>query len=226
VGLGGLGVPAAMAAVRAGVSRLGLIDADPVELSNLHRQVIFGVSDIGTPKVTAAERWLRQANARVKIETHHCELSPDNAQPMIESYDFTIDATDNPRTKFLINDTCVALGRPFAYGGVLGMTGQAMSVLPGRTACLRCLFEEPPDENEIASCRDAGIIGPIAGAMGEAQAAEAVRYLSGVIPALAGIMLTYDANGLGRIRLTPIAARPGCRCDAAKWTRTSGAEPQ
>lgn len=226
VGVGGLGVPAAMAAVRAGVPRLGLIDPDPVELSNLHRQVIYGVSDFGTPKVTAAERRLRQSGAKVEIETHHCELNPANARSMIESYDFMIDATDNPLTKFLINDTCVALGRPFSYGGVLGMTGQTMTVLPGRTACLRCLFEEPPDENEIASCRDAGIIGPIAGAIGEVQAAEAVRYLRGGMPSLAGLMLTYDASGLGRIRLTPIAARPGCGCDAAKYTGTSEAEPR
>ena len=226
VGVGGLGVPAAVAAVRAGVPRLGLVDPDPVELSNLHRQVIYGVSDIGTSKVTAAERRLCQTSPQVKIETHHCELNSANARAMIESYDFTIDATDNPLTKFLINDTCVALGRPFAYGGVLGMTGQTMTVLPGRTACLRCLFEEPPDENEIASCRDAGIIGPIAGAIGEVQAAEAVSYLRGEMPALAGIMLTYDAKGLGRIRLTPITARLGCGCGAAKSPGTSDAKPR
>jgi molybdopterin-synthase adenylyltransferase len=216
VGIGGLGVPAAMAAVRAGVLRLGLIDPDPVELSNLHRQVIYGVSDIGTPKVIAAERRLHHAAARVEVTTHICALNGDNAQSIIDSYDFTIDATDNPLTKFLINDTCVTLGRPFAYGGVLGMTGQAMTILPGRTACLRCLFEEPPDEDDVASCRDGGIIGPIAGAIGEAQAAEAVSYLRGGMPALAGVMLTYDANGRGRIRLTPIAVRPGCRCGAAQ----------
>jgi len=226
VGVGGLGVPAAIAAVRAGVPRLGLVDPDPVELSNLHRQVIYGASDIGVPKVTAAERRLRQSSPQVEIKTHHCELNPANARAMIESYDFTIDATDNPLTKFLINDTCVALGRPFAYGGVLGMTGQTMTVLPRRTACLRCLFEEPPDENEIASCRDAGIIGPIAGAIGEVQAAEAISYLRGGMPALAGMMLTYDAKGLGRIRLTPIAARLGCGCGAAKCPEITDAEPR
>jgi molybdopterin-synthase adenylyltransferase len=226
VGVGGLGVPAAIAAVRAGVPRLGLIDPDPVELSNLHRQVIYTVSDLGMPKVDVAERRLRETDAQVEIETHQCELNPANAHAMIESYGFTIDATDNPVTKFLINDTCVALGRPFAYGGVLGMTGQTMTIVPGQSACLRCLFEEPPDQDEVASCRDAGIIGPIAGAIGEAQAAEALRCLSGGMPALAGIMLTYEANGIGRIRLTPIAARPGCGCGAANRERTSGAEPR
>jgi adenylyltransferase/sulfurtransferase len=216
VGVGGLGVPAAAALVRAGIRRLGLIDPDPVELSNLHRQVIYGVSDIAAPKVTAAARRLNEIRADLEIETHQCELNPANAQQVVESYSFIVDATDNPVTKFLINDTCVALGRPFVYGGVLGMIGQAMTVLPGRTACLRCLFEEPPDEGEIASCRDAGIIGPIAGAMGEAQAAEALKYLGGETPALAGVMLTYDAIGLGKIRLTPVAARAGCGCGAAK----------
>jgi molybdopterin-synthase adenylyltransferase len=225
VGVGGLGVPAAMAAVRAGATRLGLIDPDPVELSNLHRQVIYGVTDIGTPKVIAAEQRLRQISRQVEIETHHAELNPANAHSVIESYEFIIDGTDSPLTKFLINDTCVALGRPFAYGGVLGMTGQTMTILPGRTACLRCLFEEPPDESEIASCRDAGIIGPVAGAIGEVQAAEAIRCLGGVMPELAGIMLTYDAKQSGRIRLTSIAARPGCGCGAAKMAERS-VEPQ
>jgi molybdopterin-synthase adenylyltransferase len=220
VGVGGLGVPAAMAAVRAGVPRLGLIDPDPIELSNLHRQVIYTVSDIGMAKVAVAAMRLRETASQLEIATHHCELNDSNALAIIDSYEFTIDATDSPLTKFLINDTCLALNRPFAYGGVLGMTGQAMTVLPGRTACLRCLFEEPPNENEIASCRDAGIIGPIAGAIGEAQAAEAVRYLRGEIPTLAGTMLTYDATGVGRIRLTPITARPGCVCGAAKNMRT------
>src|SRR5690348_4355285 len=136
-----------MAAVRAGAPRLGLIDPDPVELSNLHRQVIYGVTDIGTPKVIAAEQRLHQISRQVEIETHRAELNPANAHSVIESYEFIIDGTDSPLTKFLINDTCVALGCPFAYGGVLGMTGQTMTILPGRTACLRCLFEEPPDES-------------------------------------------------------------------------------
>ena len=94
--------------------------------------------------------------------------------------------TDSPAAKFLINDTCVAVGRPFVYGGVLGLTGQAMTVIPGRTACLRCLFEEPPDEADAASCREAGVIGPIAGAIGEVQAAEAIAWASGRMPSCRG----------------------------------------
>jgi molybdopterin/thiamine biosynthesis adenylyltransferase len=215
VGVGGLGVPAAMALVRAGVRQLGLIDPDPIELSNLARQVIYRVSDLGAPKVIAAARRLSESHPEVQIETYQYELNAANAAEVISHYGFVIDATDNPATKFLINDTCVATRRPFVYGGVLGLTGQAMTVIPGRSACLRCLFEDPPDEAEIASCREAGIVGPVAGAIGEIEAAEAIRWLRGETPALAGSMLTYDGGGPGRIRLTPVAPRPGCGCGAA-----------
>jgi molybdopterin/thiamine biosynthesis adenylyltransferase len=216
VGVGGLGVPAAMALARAGVRKLGLIDPDPIELSNLARQVIYRVSDLGTPKVIAAARHLSENDPDVQIETHQFDLNAANAAEVISHYGFVIDATDNPVTKFLINDTCVAARRPYVYGGVLGLTGQAMTVIPGRSACLRCLFEDPPDEAEIASCREAGIVGPVAGAIGEIEAVEAIRWLRGETPALAGSMLTYDGGGPGRIRLTPVAARPGCGCGAAK----------
>jgi molybdopterin-synthase adenylyltransferase len=136
---------------------------------------------------------------------------------LIARYDFVIDATDDPAAKFLINDTCLALGRPFVYAGVLGMTGQAMSVLPERTACLRCLFEEAPASGEIASCREAGIIGPVAAVIGEIEAAEALRWLGGGLPQLAGKILTYDATASGgRMRLLEISARPECACGAAR----------
>jgi len=219
VGVGGLGIPAADALATAGVGRLGLIDPDPVELSNLHRQVIFGGSDIGTSKVGAASRRLAESFPALEVESHACALTPANASRFIGRYRFVVDATDNPEAKFLINDTCLATGRPFVYGGVIGWTGQAMTVIPGSTACLRCLFEEPPDEAEIASCREAGIIGPVAGAIGELQGAEAVRFLSGDEPLLAARMLTYDAAGIPRVRLVPAAARPGCRCGA--WRQGS-----
>ena len=225
VGVGGLGVPAAVALARAGVRRLGLIDPDPIELSNLARQVIYRVSDLGTAKVVAAARRLSERHAGVQIETRQYELNAANAAEVISHYGFVIDATDNPATKFLINDICVAARRPYVYGGVLGLTGQAMTVIPGRSACLRCLFEEPPDEAEIASCREAGIVGPVAGAIGEIEAAEAIRWLRGETPALASSMLTYDGGGPGRIRLTPVAARPGCGCGAAKMNAQKNTSP-
>jgi molybdopterin/thiamine biosynthesis adenylyltransferase len=226
VGVGGLGVPAALALVNARVTssslRLTLVDPDLIELSNLPRQIIFGDSDVGTPKVTAAARRLSAISPAAAIESIQAALDTANAADLIARCDFVIDATDSPATKFLINDVCVDRGVPFAYGGVLGLSGQAMTVLPRTTACLRCLFEEPPDEAEVASCREAGIIGPVAGAIGEAQAADALAFVSGRMPALAGKMLTVDGSYTGRIRLTPIATRVGCRCGAAEANATAG----
>src|SRR5262249_14336548 len=142
VGMGGLGVPAACALARGGARRIGLVDPDPVELSNLARQVIYGTTSLGQLKVEAAAARLPEDYPHLIAETHPVALDAGNATALIASYDFVIDATDDPAAKFLINDTCLALGRSFVYAGVLGMTGQAMTVLPGRTACLRCLFEE------------------------------------------------------------------------------------
>jgi molybdopterin/thiamine biosynthesis adenylyltransferase len=218
-------VPAACALVRAGFANLGLIDPDLVDLSNLPRQVIFGESDIGTSKALAAARHLTAILPDATIEPIAKSLDDSNAAEIIARFDFVIDATDSPATKFLINDICVELGAPFVYGGVLGLSGQAMTVIPRSTACLRCLFEEPPDEAEVASCREAGIIGPVAGAIGEAQAAEALNFMSGRMPALAGNMLTLDGSHSGRIRLTPIAARIGCRCGAAESNAVAGCAP-
>ncbi len=221
VGAGGLGVPAAWTLARARAGRLTLIDPEAVELSNLARQVIYREADLGTPKVAAAARRLHESFPAAQVETDRIELDASNARALVAAHDFVIDATDNPAAKFLINDACVAEHRPFVYGGVLAMTGQAMTVVPGSTPCLRCLFEEPPDEAEIASCREAGILGPVAGAIGEVQAAEAIASLRGEPPRLAGIMLTYDATNIPRIRLTPVAARPGCGCGA--YQRDAGA---
>jgi molybdopterin-synthase adenylyltransferase len=222
VGAGGLGLPAAWSLVRAGIRSFGLIDPDSVELSNLPRQIIFGESDLGIPKVVAAARQLEATWPGLAIEPIDASLEAANAAEIISRFDFVIDATDNPVTKFLINDVCVELGRSFVYGGVLGLSGQAMTVMPRRSACLRCLFEEPPDAAEVASCREAGIVGPVAGAIGEAQAGEALSFANGRMPALAGKMLTLDGSNIGRIRLTPIAARIGCRCGAAESNVAAG----
>ena len=160
VGVGGLGVPALWALARAGARPLTLVDPDPVELSNLARQVIFSTADIGTPKVEAAARWLAERFSDVSVERHAIALDASNAARLVAAHDFVIDATDSPAAKFLINDTCIAARTPFVYGGVVGMTGQAMTVIPSETACIRCVFEAPPDEDEIQSCREAGIVGP------------------------------------------------------------------
>jgi molybdopterin/thiamine biosynthesis adenylyltransferase len=229
--MGGLGVPAASALVRGGAERIGLVDPDPVELSNLARQVIYGAASLGRLKVEAAAARLREDHLQdhpeprpeLRIDTYPVALNAANATDLIARYDFVIDATDDPTAKFLINDTCVALGRPFVYAGVLGMTGQVMTVLPGRTACLRCLFEEAPEPGEIASCREAGIVGPVAAVIGEIEAAEALRWLSGGVPELAGKILTYDGTASGRIRALEINPRAGCACGAARRAKNAAA---
>jgi molybdopterin-synthase adenylyltransferase len=217
--MGGLGVPASWALARAGARRLTLVDPDPVELSNLARQVIYRPADIGTPKVDAAARWLVEHFPDLEVERHAVALDASNAARLIDAHNFVIDATDSPTAKFLINDTCVAARTPFVYGGVVGMTGNAMTVIPGETACIRCVFETPPDEDEIQSCREAGIVGPVAGAIGEMQAAEAMRASRAQTFLLSGKILTYDASGPARVRITAVSPRLGCGCDA--WRHKS-----
>ena len=216
VGIGGLGVPALWSLARAGAGRLTLVDPDPVELSNLARQVIFTTSDIGTPKVEAAARWLDERFPDVQVERHAIALEASNAARLVGAHDFVIDATDSPIAKFAINDACVASRIPFVYGGVVGVAGQAMTVIPGDTACIRCVFETAPDEAEIQSCREAGIVGPVAGAIGEMQAAEAMRAVRAQPFSISGKILTYDASGPSRVRVTTVNPRRGCVCGAWK----------
>jgi molybdopterin-synthase adenylyltransferase len=205
------------------VKRLGLIDPDPVELSNLARQVIYRQSDLGRPKIDAAAERLSRLAPGLEIERYGFALDAANAARVIDDFGFVIDATDNPAIKFLINDVCVAAGTPFIYGGVLGMVGQAMTVIPGRTACLRCLFEQPPDEAEIASCREAGIIGPVAGAIGLLQGAEAAGWASGAELRFAGMIITYEGAHGASSRTIAIPAREGCSCGAARADTASAA---
>lgn len=223
IGIGGLGVPAAWALARAGIGHLTLVDPDPVELSNLPRQVIYRDSDLGKPKVECAAVHLRRRFPKTEIEARAIAFDPHNALDLAMAHDFLVDGTDNPAAKFLINDAALEAARPFVYGGVLGMNGQAMTIVPGRFACLRCLFEEPPDQEEIASCREAGIVGPVAGVIAQVQAAEAIASLSGALPPLAGRILTYDAAALARFRVTDVSARSGCGCGA--WHGKSAAAP-
>ena len=224
VGIGGLGAPAALAIARAhAATALGLIDPDPVELTNLHRQVIYGGSDIGRSKVEAAARHLCDIDPTLGIEAFPFALDNDNASRLLSRFDFIVDGTDSPETKFLINDVAVAASKPFVYGGVLGTSGQVMTVLPGETACIRCLFEEAPDPAEVASCREAGILGPVAGAIGNLQAREALAVVSGRETEFSGGILTYDAAGPARVRFTKVNPRPGCLCGASD--RASKGQP-
>lgn len=228
IGVGALGCPAALRLGAAGVGTLVLVDPDRVELSNLHRQILHGSAAIGTLKVASAAARLAERFPRLRVETHAEALRADNGATLFAGIDFVIDATDGVTAKFLVNDTAVRLGKPFSHAGILGFLGQTMTVLPGRTACYRCLFPEPPDPAEVPTCEAAGVLGGIAGVIGSLQAAEALKYLTGQGDLLTDCLLTLDALTAGwrRVRLRrnprcPVCAEPPVRAplDAAGSAR-------
>lgn len=209
VGAGALGCPAAWHLAAAGVGTLALIDPDRVELSNLHRQLLHSDRTIGSPKVASAAARLREHVPAVRIETHAEPLTDANLPALFEAADFIIDATDGVAAKFLINDGAVRCGRAFAHAGILGFLGQMLTVIPGRSACYRCLFPEPPPPEEVPSCQEAGVVGPIAGVIGALQAAEAIKYLTGAGELATDCLVTYDALS-GRWRNVRLARNPRC----------------
>jgi molybdopterin/thiamine biosynthesis adenylyltransferase len=209
VGVGGLGSPAALALALAGVGTIGLIDPDTVDLSNLQRQILHHTPDLGCPKVVSAREKLLRLNPAVEVIAYHERLQAENLPRLFRAYDFIIDATDGVATKFLINDGAVLLGKPFSYGGIVQFSGQTLTVLPGQTTCLRCLFPIIPSADDIPTCQESGIIGSLAGSLGLVQALEAVKYLTGASTLLTDRLLTYDALTL---RWRAVAVRRSPRC--------------
>ena len=193
VGAGGLGAPVALYLAAAGVGTIGIIDGDVVDLSNLQRQVIHFTPDVNKPKVLSAKEKINQLNPDVKVVTYHDFLTAANALEIIKDYDFVVDGTDNFPVKFLINDACVKAGKPFSHGGILRFEGQTITVLPG-TACYRCVFQSPPPPNAVPTCSQAGVLGAIAGMLGTIQAAEVLKYLTGVGDLLTNRLLTFNAK--------------------------------
>ena len=179
IGAGGLGAPVALYLAAAGVGHIGIIDADVVDISNLQRQVIHFTPDIGRPKVESAKEKMNQINPDVKVTTYYDLFTKDNALDLLKEYDFVVDGTDSFPSKFLINDACVIAKKPFSHGGILRFDGQTMTHVPG-SASYRCVFKEPPPANAVPTCSQAGVFGAVAGMLGTIQAAEAVRYLTGV----------------------------------------------
>lgn len=193
IGAGGLGSPAAMYLAAAGVGTIGIADADEVDLSNLQRQIIHATEDLGKAKVKSAKETMERINPDVTVYTYHKYIKSDNIRQIIRKYDFIIDATDNFSTKFLINDACVLEKKPFCHGGILCFQGQLMTYVPGQGPCYRCVFQSPPPKDAVPTCKQAGIIGAMAGVIGSLQALEAVKYLLGAGALLTGKLLTYDA---------------------------------
>jgi len=201
VGVGGLGAPAAMALAAAGVGTLVLVDPDVVELSNLHRQPLYETADVGRAKVDVAASRLHAST----VVTHRARFAPEH----LGGCDAVLDGTDSIAAKFLVNDACVDAGVPLVHAGVLGFRAQLLTVLPGRSACYRCVFEEAPPPGDVPSCQEAGVLGPVPSVAGALQAAEALRVLAGGEPQHADRLLTFDLHA-GRWRAVPVAARPSC----------------
>lgn len=193
IGAGGLGSPAAMYLAAAGVGTIGIVDNDVVDLSNLQRQILHGTLDVGKPKTESARETIHHLNPDVKVKTYQTLASAENIMELIQDYDFILDGTDNFPAKYLINDACVLAGKPFCHAGILQFWGQLMTYVPGQGPCYRCVSPEPPPKDLVPTCKQAGVIGAIAGVIGTMQAMEAIKYLLGVGNLLTGYFLTFDA---------------------------------
>ena len=193
IGAGGLGAPAAMYLAAAGVGTIGIADADTVDLSNLQRQIIHTTDDLGRPKVESAAETMRAINTDVEVRTYNKFIYSKNILDIIEDYDFILDGTDNFPAKFLINDACVMANKPFSHAGIIRFTGQLMTVIPHESPCYRCVFKDPPPKCAVPTCREAGVVGAMAGVIGSLQALEAVKYITGTGELLTGKLLTFDA---------------------------------
>jgi len=208
VGVGGLGSPVALYLAAAGVGRLGLVDDQDVELSNLNRQIIFEECDVGRPKVEAAAGRLLLLDAGLRVDARRENVRASNVAELFAEYDLVVDGTDAFETKFLLNDAAVLKRKPLVHGAVLRWGGQVTTVLPD-APCLRCLFREPPEPGDVQTCEEAGIIGAATGVVGSVQVEEALKLILGVGTPLSGRIFQHD--GLtGETRVTPFPRDPDC----------------
>lgn len=206
IGLGGLGSPAALYLAAAGVGALGLADPDVVELSNLQRQVLHATPDIGRPKTESAAEKIRALNPDVRLRLHAGRFDRANAGALLQEYDFVVDATDNFASKYFIAEACRDAGVAYSHAGISAFTGEVMTVLPGRTACYRCVFDGPPPPDPDAP---RGPLGAVPGVIGAIQAAEAVKFLLGVGELLVNRLLEFDALAM-TFRELPVRRNPSC----------------
>src|SRR5437588_5359469 len=193
IGAGGLGSPLGLYLAAAGVGRLGLVDFDVVDFSNLQRQVIHGTPDVGRPKLQSARDRLHAINPEVQVDLYETHLTAANAMSIFEPYDVIIDGTDNFPTRYLVNDACVLLKKPNVYGSIFRFDGQASVFHPPQGPCYRCLYPEPPPPGEVPSCAEGGVLGILPGLIGCIQATEAVKLILGKGEPLIGRLLLYDA---------------------------------
>ena len=209
VGAGGLGSPAALYLAAAGVGTLGIVDFDTVDLTNLHRQLLHGTSDVGRSKLASAIDRLREVNPHVTVEPHDVRLTAANALELVRAYDLVVDGTDNFPTRYLVNDACVLTGRPNVYGSIFRFDGQVSVFCTADGPCYRCLYPEPPPPGMVPSCAEGGVLGILPGIVGLLQATEAVKLILGIGEPLIGRLNLIDALG-ARQRSVKIRRDPAC----------------
>lgn len=192
VGAGGLGVPVLQYLAAMGVGTLGIVDADTVSLSNLHRQVIYTSADVGMRKVERCSEKLRQQNPGIQIKTYPVFLSADNAPDILRDYDVVVDATDNFNARYLINDACVMLNKPFVYGALQQFEGHVSVFNHQGGPTYRCLYPNPPDQGQIPDCNTAGVLGIVPGIIGSYQALEVIKVITGIGQPLTGLLQVFD----------------------------------
>jgi adenylyltransferase/sulfurtransferase len=209
IGAGGLGSPATMYLAAAGVGQLGIVDFDVVDYSNLQRQILHGTPDVGRSKLQSARDRLQAINPAVHVETYETALTSENALQILEPYDVVVDGTDNFPTRYLVNDACVLLGKPNAYGSIFRFEGQASVFALKDGPCYRCLYPEPPPPGLVPSCAEGGVLGVLPGIIGTIQATEAIKILLGVGEPLVGRFLIFDAL---RMRFRELKLRRDVDC--------------
>jgi sulfur-carrier protein adenylyltransferase/sulfurtransferase len=210
VGAGGLGSPAMLYLAAAGVGTLGVIDFDVVDESNLQRQIIHGQSDVGRPKAESARDSITEINPYVRVVLHEEQLTVDNVMEIFAGYDLIVDGTDNFATRYLVNDACVLLGKPYVWGSIFRFDGQASVFWAEYGPCYRCLYPEPPPPGMVPSCAEGGVLGVLCGSIGSIQVTEAIKLLTGIGEPLAGRLMIYDALEMSyrtvRVRKDPECA--------------------
>jgi len=209
IGTGGLGAPLGLYLAAAGVGKIGLVDSDAVDFTNLQRQVLFGTSDVGRPKIEAAAEHLRNLNPEIEIAAYETRLTSENALDILKDYDIVVDGTDNFPTRYLVNDACVLLGKPNVYGSIFRFEGQiTIFGYPG-SPCYRCLYPEPPPPGLVPSCAEGGVLGVLPGIVGTIQAAETLKLILGKGEPLVGRLLLFDALAM-RFRELKLRKNPEC----------------
>jgi len=209
VGAGGLGSPALMYLAAAGVGTLGIVDFDTVDESNLQRQVIHGVSDIGRSKAESAAASIREINPLVNVVIHNTALDRDNVFDIFGQYDLIVDGTDNFATRYLVNDACVLLGKPYVWGSIYRFDGQASVFWAAQGPCYRCLYPEPPPPGMVPSCAEGGVLGVLCASIGSIQVTEAIKLLTGIGEPLVGRLMVYDALEMS-YRTIKVHKDPAC----------------